>query len=238
MALFATLFGRALDGVRRDLVPGGFEALADALDGENSLISVALEIGRRTARDGASLDDVLANLRTTYQCILDGVEPPFEVTRALSGAWADASLSYLHAISCEDPLTGLASLAHVRTRIIEIYREAARVGTQGPPAHALLVVEIRWSDSSSARLDRLLQMIDVAEIVRSFYTGDETVGQLNGSRAVAVIRRDDRIFDSMGNLLSLLRRWEAKTGVGTRLWIEGLPASASSAEILLDELAR
>ena len=50
--------------------------------------------------------------------------PAFEAAEALSVAWSDATLEYLHDLSCEDPLTGLASLAHVRTRLDEIYREA------------------------------------------------------------------------------------------------------------------
>ena len=49
-------------------------------------------------------------------------------------AWSDATLEYLHDLSCEDPLTGLASLAHVRTRLDEIYREAELTDVLGAPA--------------------------------------------------------------------------------------------------------
>jgi hypothetical protein len=221
-----------------DSVPSGFEALSDALEGAGVVTEAAAEIGRRGARDGEPIDDLLAGLASTYE-IMGGLlcEPPFEVVRALTGAWADASLRYFHAVSCEDPLTGLASLAHVRTRILEIYREAARNGGAAPH-FALLVVELKWSDAEASAFDRLLRLIDIAEIIRSVYDGDETVGQLSGNRAVAVVRRDARIGDSLSGLLGLLHDWQERTTIGTRLWIEGLPASTDAVEVLLDELAR
>jgi hypothetical protein len=224
---------------RRDLVPHGFEALYDALESDGNVVEVVAEIARRSAREGAAIDEVLSDLALTYEA--QGgifVEPPFPVVRALAGSWADASLRYLHAVSCEDPLTGLASLAHVRSRILEVFREAARRGIQGPPPFAMLVVELTWGEACGSPFDRMLRMIDVAEILRMVYAGDETVGQLTGSRVVALIRRDSRIGDSVSGLLGLLQSWEERSGIHTRLWIEGLPASAASAEVLLDELAR
>jgi hypothetical protein len=222
-----------------DRVPAGFEALSDALDGAGLVSEVVAEIGRRGARDGEPIDDLLARLASTYEAA-GGIlaEPPFEVVRALTGAWADASLRYLHAVSCEDPLTGLASLAHVRTRILEIYREAARTGIPAPPNFALLVVELKWSGDEASPFDRLLRLVDIAEIIRTVYDGEETVGQLSGNRAVALVRRDARIGDSISGLLGLLQEWQEQTTIGTRLWIEGLPASTDSVEVLLDELAR
>jgi hypothetical protein len=239
MSPFAARARRASAPSRRDLVPPGFEALYDALESGGAGTEAVAEIGRRAAREGASLDDMLTGLALTYQCfggVLD--EPPFEVVRALAAAWADTSLRYLHTVSCEDPLTGLASLAHVRTRMLEIYREGARCGVQGPPDYALLIVEVQWNTSESSPFDRLLRFIDIAEILRTVYSGDETVGQLSSSRAVALVRRDDQVGHFVSGLLGLLQGWQDRTGIATRLWIEGLPASADSAGVLLDELAR
>jgi hypothetical protein len=224
---------------RRELVPAGFEPLFDALEDGVPLHGVAEELGRAAAAEGAALDDVLGNLAATYQAVGDVVdEPPFEVTRWLAAAWADSSLRFLHSVSCEDPLTGLASLAHVRTRMSEVYRESDRRGVVPTPTHALLVVQLHWPQAVTSPFDRLLRLIDVAEMLRSVYTGDEVVGQLTGSRAVALVRRDDNIGSSVSGLLGLLQEWEQRTGVVTRLWIEGLPASQVGGEALLDELAR
>jgi hypothetical protein len=226
---------RAVDGD----VPRGFDAVVDALRGGGSVTAAVEEIGSRAAREGSSLDDVLIDLEATYLAAHDlPVEPPFDVVRALAVSWADASLRYLHAVSCEDPLTGLASLTHVRTRIIEIYREVARRGVLGSPGGALLVVEIDWRDNHTSHLDRMLRLIDITEILRNVFAGDETIGQLNGSRVVAVVRRDDQMGALVAGLMGLIQPWQDKTGLTARLWIEGLPSTPESAEVLLDELAR
>jgi hypothetical protein len=223
---------------RRDLVPAGYEPLFDALEDAAPLLGVVEELGRSAAAEGTALDDVLAGVAATYRASGDIVtEPPFEVVRALAGAWADSSLRFLHSVSCEDPLTGLASLAHVRTRMSEVYRESSRHGSVPTATHALLVVQLHWPDAVTT-FDRLLRLIDVAEILRSVYTGDEVVGQLTGSRVVALVRRDNTIGNSVSSLLGLLQDWEQRTGVVTRLWIEGLPASQLAGEALLDVLAR
>lgn len=224
--------------IRRDVVPTRFEGLFDALEGGGDVIEVTAEIGRRAAREGEVLDDLLTGLALTYEAC-GGVlqEPPFEVVRALSAAWADASLRYLHAVSCEDPLTGLASLPHVRSRILDVYRAAERGGVRSP-AYALLVVELHWPAAAPGALDRMIRLIDIAELTRTVYAGDETIGQLSGSRVVALVPRDAALGASISGLLGLLQDWRERSGIPTRLWIESLPASADAAAALLDELAR
>jgi hypothetical protein len=224
---------------RRDLVPAGFEPLFDALEDGEPVFGVVEELGRAAAAEGTPLDDVLGSLEATYGAsgiVLD--QPPFEVARALAAAWADSSLRFLHSVSCEDPLTGLASLAHVRTRMSEVYRECDRRGVSATRTHALLVVQLHWPASVTSPFDRLMRMIDVAETLRSVYAGEEVVGQLTGSRTVALVRRDGDIGQTVSGLLGLLQSWEERTGVVTRLWIEGLPASQLAGEALLDDLAR
>ncbi|HSS68627.1 MAG TPA: hypothetical protein VLK34_08740 [Nocardioidaceae bacterium] len=217
----------------------GFEPLFDALEDGEPLLGVVEEIGRSASAEGVALDDVLANVAVTYQVSGDIVdEPPFEVVRAVAGAWADSSLRFLHSVSCEDPLTGLASLAHMRTRMSEVYRETDRLGIVPTSSHALLVVQLHWPDTATTTFDRLLRLIDVAELLRSVYTGDEVVGQLTASRTAVLVRRDSTIGQSVSSLLGLLQEWEERTGVVTRLWIEGLPATQLAGEAMLDELAR
>jgi|SRR4051794_21990668 hypothetical protein len=239
MSPFTARTRRTAPQSRRDLVPAGCEPLFDALEDDGALLGAVEELGRSAAAEGVALDDVLADVATTYQVAGDIVEePPFEVVRAVAAAWADSSMRFLHSISCEDPLTGLASLAHMRTRMSEVYREADRQGVVPTSTHALLVVQMHWPDTVTTTFDRLLRLIDVAEILRSVYTGDEVVGQMTASRTAALVRRDDNIGQSVSSLLSLLQEWEQRTGVVTRLWIEGLPATQLAGEALLDELAR
>ena len=84
----------------------------------------------------------------------------------------------------------------------------------------------------------MLRLIDITEILRTVFAGDETIGQLNGSRVVAVVRRDEQMGALVAGLMGLIQPWQDATGLTARLWIEGLPSTPESAEVLLDELAR
>ena len=100
-----------------------FEAIGEALASDADTTAACAVIGRDVARNGASLGEALDGLRATFT-LMRGAPPDFESTEALAVAWSEATLEYLHQLSCEDPLTGLASLAHVRTRLAELYRDA------------------------------------------------------------------------------------------------------------------
>lgn len=239
MPMFQGRVKRASEHCDTQRVPARFEALADAMASATDPTGVLDEIGYRAGRDGVSIPELLAEVAATYRAVTGSfAEPPFTVVEALCTAWADTSLRYLHDVSCEDPLTGLTTLAHVRTRIIELYREAGRLGSVGPLPYALLVVDLEWRRPVQSRFDRVLGMVDISELMHTVYSGEETIGQVTPSRAVALVRRDERLGRSVGTLRSLLLGWQAESGAGARLWVEGLPASEAAASALLDELAR
>lgn len=223
------------DRAERTRVPAGFEALADSLLLDGEAVAAAHEIGRAAASRGALLDDVMADVEKTYQVAGLG-EPAFEVVRSLALAWSEGSLQYLHAASCSDPLTGLSTLAHIRTRVAELYREASLTGRSVPLSQALLVIEI--GPSAEPQLDRAMRLVDVVELARAVYPGEETIGRLGPSRVVVVVRRTDRLGDQVAMLRGLLADWHGSTGIRSRLWTERLPASMESADYLLDDLAR
>src|SRR5262245_4520838 len=121
------LFHRASSSIADELgdptVPRGFDPVADALLDQGDVEAAAVETGRDLAADGVPLDEVLSDLEAIYAAAgLGG--PDFPVVRALSLSWTEVSLRYLHAQSCDDPLTGLASLPHLRSRLDEVYRDA------------------------------------------------------------------------------------------------------------------
>src|SRR5699024_2782462 len=84
------------------------------------------EEGSRAAARGVPWTVLLAETETAFDRV--GAAPPYRVVRALSVAWVETSLQYVHEMSCEDPLTGLATLAHMRSRLDEVYRLANRDG--------------------------------------------------------------------------------------------------------------
>lgn len=230
--------GDLSEAVRRAL-PLRFEAVGEALVSDADVIAACAVVGRDVARDGAALGEALSGLRSTYQLVL-GSTPDFEAAEALSVAWSDATLEYLHDLSCEDPLTGLASLAHVRTRLDEVYREAELTDVLVARSHALVIVELCFREPPGVpghHFTRALRLVQVAEALRAVFSGGQTLGRLALERAVAVVPRTV----DLGTSVALLREFLSGLDLGNadvRVWIEGLPRSADSATRLLDDLAR
>lgn len=223
----------------RVALPHRFEAVGEALLRGADVVAVCSVVGRDVARDGAALGEALSGLRTTYQ-LVTGRAPGFEATEALSVAWSDATLEYLHDLSCEDPLTGLASLAHVRTRLDEIYREAELTDVSVAGSHALVIVELCFTEPVGGpghQFTRALRLVQVTEALRAVFSGGQTLGRLGLDRAVAVVPR----AADLGMTVSLLREFLGDLDLGgaaVRVWIEGLPGTSDSARRLVDDLAR
>ncbi len=223
----------------RIALPVRFEAVAEAIAAESDVTSPCAVVGRDVAQDGTALGEALESLRSTYEMVLGGA-PPFEATEALSVAWSDATLEYLHDLSCEDPLTGLASLSHIRTRLAEIYRESELTDAVVSTSHALVIVELSFgqpTEGAGHHFTRALRLAQVAEALRGVYSGGQTLGRFGLDRAVAVVPRSV----DLGVTVATLREFLADLDLGrtdARVWIEGLPAAASSATLLLDDLAR
>jgi GGDEF domain-containing protein len=229
----------------RHALPMRFEAVGEALlsqPGEPASVDVVAAcavVGRDVARDGAALGEALSGLRSTYR-LVRGEAPAFEATEALSVAWSDATLEYLHDLSCEDPLTGLASLAHLRTRLDELYREAELTDRAVAGSHALVIVELCFREPTTVpghHFTRALRLVQVTEAIRAVYSGGQTIARLGLDRAVALVPRSR----DLGTSVALLRDFLGELDLGAvdvRVWIEGLPSSADSGTRLLDELAR
>jgi hypothetical protein len=223
----------------RQALPMRFEAVGEALASSTDVVAACSVVGRDVARDGAALGEALAGLRATYQLVL-GTTPEFDAAEALSTAWSDATLEYLHDLSCEDPLTGLASLAHVRSRLDEIYRESELTDVRVSGSHALVIVELCFrgpTDVPGHHFTRALRLVQVTEAMRAVYSGGQTLGRLGLDRAVALVPRSVDMGVSVASLREFLADLDLDQ-VDVRVWIEGLPTSADSATRLLDELAR
>lgn len=226
--------GRELSELELQLLPHGFEAVGEALAADEDPTAACAVVGRAYAREGSSLGEALEGLRATYASLVGG-EPGFAATEALSLAWSEATLEYLHQLSCEDPLTGLASLPHIRCRLAEIYRGSLNDGVDVRSTHALVLVDVLSAESD--HFGRALMLARVAEGIRLVFGGGETVGRVGHTRAVAVVRRTPEL----GATVAVLRSYLADMRLGSRdvrVWIEGLPASEESATYLLDELSR
>ncbi len=226
------------EDVRRSL-PARFEAVGEALESAADTRPACAVVGRDVARDGAALGEALDGLRTTFDMVL-GIDPDFASVEALSIAWSEATLEFLHDLSCEDPLTGMASFAHLRTRLDELYREAALTGHVISTSHALVVVDMVVVDHgrrAEHQFTRALHLVQVAEMVRAVFAGGETIARLSVDRAAIVVPRLPQLGASVAMLRELLRDLDLGA-TELRVWIEGLPTTPESATRLLDELAR
>ncbi len=224
-------------GVRRH----AFLAVVEALQDDADAVPASSEVGRKLADDGVSLPEALDGLNAAYTAVKH-TEPAFDAVRALSQSWADSSLSYLHSLSCDDPLTGLSSMPHLRSRLNEIYREAELTGRSVAATHALVVVEAPIGPGGTS-VDRELRLVDIAECLRIVYCGGETLGRIGASRAVALVTRDEGLPEQVDTIRALISAWRREEDEFdelplARVWIEGLPASIEWSARLLDELAR
>lgn len=229
--------GVELSDEQRLALPPRFEAVGEALALGTGSVAACWEVGRELASVGVSLGETLDSLRMTSRLVRD-TDPDFTETHAISVAWSESMLGYLHSLSCDDPLTGLASQAHVRGGLSDLYRGPAWVGEpteEVRQSHALVVVESadpRRPTNSQPVLVQTLLMSRLGATARTVFSGTETIGRVGVHRVVVVAQRDDRL----GQRVALLRRMiDDHT---TRVWIEGLPGSDQAAAALLDELAR
>src|SRR3546814_7933681 len=111
-------------------------------------------------------------------------------------AWSESTLAYLHQLSCEDPLTGLASLAHIRSRLSELYR-GARAADE---THALVVLDLPNDPVGGDSFTRAMRLVRLGEVARTVFAGSETIGR-SGSHRVVVLRSEEHTSE----LQSLLR---------------------------------
>ena len=191
--------------------------------------------GEDLARDGASMQEALEGMRDTWRQASAG-EPSYDAVSALVTAWSETTLGYLHQLSCDDPLTGLASQAHLRSRLSEVYRLS---GDGTASDHALVVVALPLGDPSDEAGDhftRAMRLARAGEMARTVFARDETIARLGRHRVGILCRRDDRLGRRVRVLGTLLDGSPEDGPV--RLWIEGLPGTDHFAGSLLDELAR
>jgi hypothetical protein len=219
-------------------VPARFEAVGEALVAGSRVYAACAVVGRELARDGVDLSEALDGLRSTFAQVYGG-DPDFASTEALSVAWSDETLGYLHQVSCENPLTGLATLAHLRARLAELQRGAETNGDAATTRHALVVLDLPAHElhERDGQIERALLMARIADRARLVFSGEESIGEASPSRLLVLAPRTD----DLGLRVVVLRDLIADTtslGGAVRVWIEGLPSSHAATAALLDELAR
>ncbi len=221
------------------VLPSGFEVVGEALVSGAGTVDVCAATGRELALEGVSLDEALHGLEATSR-LVSGAPPDFDDTRALALGWSEATLGYLHRLSCADPATGLASLAHLQSRLVELYGGRPREAPAVHHSHALVVVDTIHPDRlplhpyPADAFTADLRAARFAETARSVFAGGEIVARLDRNRIVVLATRDPQL----GRRVAVVRQMLGDVEAGARVWIEGLPDTEAAARVVLGELAR
>lgn len=223
-------------GARCAGAPARFEVVAELLAEGRDVTVACQEVGRELARDGADLGEALSGLAVVWAGVVGG-EPDFGAARALSVAWGEETLGYVHQLSCEDPLTGLATRGHLRARLGEVYRAAEQRGSSASSSHALVVLDLPLLADASDPFTSALWLVRLAEAARLVFSGEEVIAQASRTRLVLLVERGDLLARRVGLLRDLITDLGPETG-RVRTWIEGLPPTVDAAAWLLDEVAR
>src|SRR5690606_8495162 len=138
-----------------------------------------------------------------------------------------------HGTGCEDALTSLASVPHLRSRLDDVRREAA---LHARPAERVLVV-VETAGGGANGLEESLGALEVADALRTVFRGEEVLARTAPRRFVALTVRGRADATN----LALLRLLLGRTSVGVpapRLWVEELPEADADLTRVLGELAR
>jgi transposase InsO family protein len=139
-------------------------------------------------------------------------------------------------LSCEDPVTGLASLAHLQARFAELYRGQLRLRARED--WALVVIDAPGGVETPAdRIVEDLLVLRFGEVVRTVFAAGETFGRLARRRVVVLCRRDDLLDRRVAVVRRMLDQL-GYTAPRARVLVEELPPTYDGAASLLAELAR
>jgi hypothetical protein len=201
------------------------DAVVEAITGERDPLAACARLGHARADAGAGVRETLNDLCALYGQLPER-EPPLVMVRALVEAWAEAAVAVIQVTTCEDPLSGLASAAYLRTRLAEVYREAERDGSAASDRHVLLVVDLD-AVKPAAGWEELLQQLVLGECLRSVFSGGETLAAVSNRTVIGLIGRE---LGMARRVESLRGRFADVAGLAdARVWIEPLPAALITA---------
>jgi GGDEF domain-containing protein len=166
---------------------------------------------------------------------------PARLLRVTAVAWADAALDQLASTEVTDSLTGLPTSAYLRTRLGEVYRQAARRDRQPAEDHTLLVVSADFS--SLGGWSRLSCMILIADVLRTVFDAGESAACLGPSVVAVLVARDGEIAS---HAVLLRRKLTERLSLDPqlheltqpRIQLVRLPSTHDAATRLLTQLGR
>lgn len=204
-----------------------------------------VRLGRARAEAGAGLSETLMDLAALHAVLTDPshvVSPdvdalPPRMLRTTALGWADVVTKQAGDCAAEDPLTGLATAAYLRTRLGEVYRETP----VAPLGYALVL--LRLDVHRATGWSRVVAMTLVSDALRTVFDGGETLATLGPCVAAVLVKRDELLGRRVSNLRVLAAdRLSGDPGVRpagpAEIWVEHLPDTCGAARALLTSLGR
>lgn len=233
---------------RGDVLPPAFVQAAYQLEGgvveEETVIC---EVARSYVGVDTNLSGFLDDLDTTYRA-LGWERPSRELVRAAVEAWADELSGRFDSISCQDPLTGLATIHHLRTRLADLYGSGMVVRPAGSRTFPWLLlvtlpVELparkrRGCEAAIHPVERALHLAVIGHVMRGVVAGIDTLAAVGAHTAVAIVYDAD-MDRGVAHLIEVLQS-RPDTGWSTEADVRvlALPSTIGEARRLIDRLRR
>ena len=213
------------------------EAVVDALSSRHADARPACSaLGHERADSGSFLDEARRDLSVVLSVSSIKASAATPLVDALTVGWVDRILDQLRSMPCTDPLTELAPVQYLATRLNEVRAEARLTGRSADDTHVLVVVK---TGPVADALRRESHMVLIQSALRSAFRGGETLARVGLTGAVALtVREPTRLRESLAVLgaeLSLAS--DAHRLPPTRTWLEPIPRDAEGLPALLAELA-
>lgn len=224
-------------------------AVAAAACGTGTLSLACDQLGRSRATAGIGIAETIDDLAALFAVLDDspaergpvGCGPagggglPLPLVCSIAAGWAEEGLAQLSGSGCEDPLSGLATVPYLRTRLAELYREGTQSGTSPADTHRLLVVSL---PSRPDPWRRMALAIVVGHDLRAAFPGGETLSlaRRNGITGTGLAIALVRVRADLPMRYARLRR-TIRGGLDAQLRMTRLPGLLPEALRLVDELA-
>jgi hypothetical protein len=213
------------------------DEVSDVLAGRTGNIRAAGEaLGRQRAQAGVYLDETRADTRLAARAASLRPVPTADLVDAVTIGWVNHILDDLFTSPCVDPLTELASVQYLSTRIGELWAEARLLGEPVQDTHTLVVVR---ATPVRHPIERETYMITIQTALRSAFRGGETLARIGRATAAALsLRAAERLRPSLAVLRAELGiAMDERRLPRTRFWLEAVPRGPEALAALLRELS-
>lgn len=228
------------------------DAVCAAVLDRGDMVSALVRLGHRRAEAGASLAETLQDLAALHAVLeapdsRDGIvsaDPdavPARLLRVVALGWAEEMAGRVTTAEATDGLTGLATPSYLRTRLREIYSEAAAAGERAEDRHVLAMVAVDLSQATG--WSRVVAMVLVADVLRLVFNRGETLAVVGPSIGAVLTPRDQRLPLRLATARWLVEQRLAADpdldgAVPLRVWLEALPPTHQAACDLIGHLGR